>query len=115
MRIDCLAKLLSITKEQHEALLNDDYERFIALLKKRQVLIDRISLDFSFETTPPSERERAFLEELGVLDKQNQEEYKKQLEYTKQELKHFNAAKRQNNQYVDPYSAIRSGFHFDHK
>ncbi len=115
MRTDYLTQLLSITKKQNKALLKDDYEKFIALLQERQVLIDQVNTNASFQNMPLSEREREIVDELEGLDKQNQEEYRKQLELTKLELKHINEAKRQNDQYIDPYSAMGSGFHFNHK
>ncbi len=115
MRTEYLTQLLSITKEQNKALLNDDYEKFIVLLQERQVLIDQVNTEIPFQIVPLSESERMIVKEIESLDKQNQKEYRQQLELTKLELKRINEAKRQNDQYIDPYSAIGSGFSFDHK
>lgn len=111
MRIVYLKELFAITKIQQDALLNDDYEQFIALLEERQVLIEKV--EEMSKLQPLNEEEKSILFQIKDLDAKNAEEYSRQLEETKKELKKINDLKRQNVQYTNPYDLLGKGIYFD--
>lgn len=113
MRKDNLIQLLQVTLEQRDVLSDDNYERFIELLEVRQSLIEKIE-EVNREQ-PLTGEEKSVLLQINEIDSQNIEEYNKQLEQAKMELKKINQLRAKNQQYINPYGLLGKGIYFDNK
>lgn len=115
MRMDELNQLLNITNEQKLLLVEGRYEEFIELLVKRQEIIDKINEINKLHNTELSVAEKDVLEKIINIDRQNREEYNRQLEEAKENLRKLNESRNRELNYMSPYMNYSSGRNFDSK
>lgn len=113
MRKDYLQQLLQITQEQREELAKEHYEQFIELLSKRQEILNEIEgLQLQRKLT---DEERELVICIKIIDDKNKEEYNRQLEEVREQLKKMNCNKSANMKYLEPYQSFVQGINFDRK
>ena len=109
----CFQKVLEITKKQTEILERKDINEFVALLEKRQGMIDEINglMDKSLE-----QEEMEIIKQIQNMDKQHKQLIEKLYSDLQDEVKKF----RMQSKYVLSYEtegtlAQMGGYYFDKK
>lgn len=113
---DLINEILTLTKLQKIALSNEDIEEFDRLIEKRQVCMDQIDEITNEPSGALNDEDKQILREVEEIDKVNQEEFCRQFENVKFELRKIRELKKRDNMYSNPYSiSSEEGIFFDKK
>lgn len=114
MRKQYLEELLTRVRWQNIFIFNDDYEKFIEIIEEKQQFINKIQEINKKEFVPWNNEERVILEELQRLDEENTDEFIRQMEETREDLKKLNLLMIGHEQYINPYGQMMGvGINFD--
>ena len=113
---ELIEELIRLTKLQRKSLEDDNVEGFIALLDKRQMILDRIEEIHEAHPETRLQREEELVAELRKLDEENQIKFKRKFEEVKNELRKMRQLKTMEQRYTNHYDASwEEGMYFDKK
>ncbi len=116
MKHQILEQLLALTKQQQQALAQDDMDTFEALLTKRQVHIDTLEQLHLEHPETKEQKETALLQELVSLEEANKKVFNEKFEEVKQKLNQIREQKKVNSLYTNVYARSQEqGIFFDQK
>jgi len=104
-----LKELLELTVRQGQALVEDDMHEFQYLGDRREIIITKMK-EMNLEL---DEEEKKILQQINLLDEEHHQELSKQFEQIKAELKNLNDYSKRDKMYIDQYSNMGVGRHFD--
>ncbi|MDF2801713.1 MAG: hypothetical protein K0S61_1616 [Anaerocolumna sp.] len=94
MKKTFIDELLKLTNLQKEALEKEDIDEFTSLVEKKQVCIDEINAIINRTPSALDDREKAILLETAEVDRANREEFDRQFEEVKLQLRKIRALKK---------------------
>jgi hypothetical protein len=116
MKKTFIDELLKLTNLQKEALEKEDIDEFTSLVEKKQVCIDEINAIINRTPSALDDREKAILLETAEVDRANREEFDRQFEEVKLQLRKIRALKKRDDVYGNPYDVSQEeGIFFDKK
>ena len=116
MKTDLFSEILEITRQQKLALKNENIEEFEKFVAMKQIHMDAIDTITKKGSNPLNDTDKKILEEIIELDKENQEEFNRQLKEVKIQLQKIRALKKRDNVYSNPYDiSYEEGVFFDKK
>lgn len=109
-----LQQLLELTKQQEQALKEENIEEFETLMNSRQAIMNAVDALHIANPMLKEQKEEELLKELMALDNKNRAEFDKQLETIKSKLREIREQKKRDNFYNNPYTrATEEGVFFD--
>ena len=111
---ELIEELVRLTQLQSKALTEDNVDGFMALLIKRQRILDQIGELHESQPETKEQHEEELVSILRTLDERNQIEFKKKFEEVKRELKEIRQMKNMENKYTNTYNTSwNEGVYFD--
>jgi hypothetical protein len=116
MKNNLMSELLRLTKLQGAALKEDNIDEFAVLLEKKQTCIDKINEITNSNSSALDDADREILRETAEIDKLNNEEFNRQLEDVKMQLRKIRSLKKRDTIYSNPYDvSFEEGIFIDKK
>jgi molecular chaperone GrpE (heat shock protein) len=113
---ELLNQILDLTRKQSLALQQEDIEGFGKMMEQKQVLMEQIDELHIKEPELKKQKEEELLKEIITLDKQNQEEFNRQLQKVKADLTNLRNQRQVSDVYMNPYDrSYEEGILFDKK
>ncbi|WP_054739612.1 flagellar protein FliT [Cellulosilyticum ruminicola] len=113
---ELIEELLRLTQLQSKSLKDGNVDGFIALLDKRQIILDEIQKLHEEKTETKEQHEEDLVTMLKALDEENRVEFERQFEEVKTKLRQARQLKQREQHYNNPYDmSWEEGVFFDKK